>query len=489
MSIRWIEDQYIKENSIEYREYQVKLAKIAINKNTLILLPTGLGKTTIALLIIADILKKSNKKVLLMAPTRVLVNQHYTFLKEHLKIIDIAIITGEHLINKRKDGWNNSIICATPQVVANDLEHGIIKPDEFGLVIFDEAHRAIGNHAYTKIAKLLKDYARIIALTATIPTELSKAKEIRDNLFIEHIEHRDENSPDIKPYIHDTIIESIEVELPLIIRKIREHISNAIDKRIDILKKSNIIRSNSITELINAKEYDIIKSNKELAKTIFTAIRLYHALKILDTQSLKAFVMFCERLKSKRTIGMYSLLNDQDFKNAYEIARGALISNIEHPKIDKLKEIISNERGKVLIFTSYRDNVEVLYKELLRNGYKVGYLIGKAGEDGLKEDEQVSMVEMFRNNTINILIATNVGEEGLDISECNLVIFYDNVPSVIRFIQRKGRTGRKSRGRVILLVTKDTLDEAYSYISRRKVNSISKIARKINNKDGLLRYL
>lgn len=485
---RWIEHQNIKEKSIEYRDYQVNLAKAALNKNTLILLPTGLGKTTIALLIIADMLNR-NKRILLMAPTRVLVHQHYLFLKEQLKVTDITIITGEQPAHKRKREWdNNSIITATPQVVQNDLENGIIKPEDFSLVVFDEAHRAIGDHSYSVIASLLKDHARIVGLTATIPSERAKANEIIDNLSIESIEHRDEESPDVKLYIHETKIETIHVELPLVIRKIREYIERAMDKRLDILKRSGLVHNGNITELIRVKEYDIIKKNRNLAKMLFATIRLYHALKILDTQSLRAFVKFCDRVEENKGIG--DLFRDENFRNAYEIARGALISNIEHPKISKLYEIVEKEEGKILIFTSYRDNVEVLYNELKEKGCRVGYLIGKAGEHGLKEEEQVDTVQKFRDNTINILIATNVGEEGLDISECNLVIFYDNVPSVIRFIQRKGRTGRKSAGRVILLVTKDTLDEAYANISRRKMKSVKNIAKRIKpSKKGILDYV
>ena len=487
--MRWVEHRYIKEESIEYRDYQVNLAKIALKKNTLILLPTGLGKTTIALLIIADML--DDKRVLLMAPTRVLVHQHYSFLKEHLKIFDIGLITGEQLAYKRSDEWaSNSIICATPQVVQNDLENGIIKPQDFSLVIFDEAHRAIGNHAYSRIASLLKDHARIIGLTATIPSERRKAKEIIDNLSIENIEQRDEESKDVKPYIHETRIETINVELPLLIRKIRDYLQKAMSNRIDTLKRSGLVKSGNITELIKVKEYDIIKKNRNFARILFATIRLYHALKILDTQSLSAFVKFCDRLRERKGIGTYSLLTDENFMNAYEIARGALISHIEHPKIDKLYEIVGKEEGKILIFTSYRDNVEVLYNALKDKGCRVGYLIGKAGEHGLKEEEQVNTVQQFRDGIINILIATNVGEEGLDISECNLVVFYDNVPSVIRFIQRKGRTGRKSAGRVIMLITKDTLDEAYSHISRRKIKSARNIAKKIKpSKKGMLDYL
>ena len=70
-------------------------------------------------------------------------------------------------------------------------------------------------------------------------------------------------------------------------------------------------------------------------------------------------------------------------------------------------------------------------------------LIGKAGKDGLKQKKQIEAVEKFREGEYNVLVSTRVGEEGLDISEVNLVVLYDNVPSSIRFVQRRGTNGKK----------------------------------------------
>lgn len=201
---------------------------------------------------------------------------------------------------------------------------------------------------------------------------------------------------------------------------------------------------------------------------------------MLDTQGVTSFLKFCDRLQAKRGIGVRDLFLDSNFKNAYEFARGAEVSGIEHPKVDKLKEILSGIDGKILVFTSYRDSVEVLYNKLKNMGFNAGYLIGKAGERGLKQKAQVDAVDKFREGEYKILVATQVGEEGLDISECNLVVFYDNVPSAIRFVQRKGRTGRKAPGRVVVLITKDTLDEAYYWISKRKMKEAKGMVKRIN---------
>jgi Fanconi anemia group M protein len=104
-------------------------------------------------------------------------------------------------------------------------------------------------------------------------------------------------------------------------------------------------------------------------------------------------------------------------------------------------------------------------------GISAGILIGKAGESGLKQKEQIETVQKFRDGVFQVLVATRVGEEGLDIAEVNQVIFYDNVPSSIRFVQRRGRTGRKDTGKLVVLIAKNTIDERYYWIGKRKMLS------------------
>ena len=207
MSEDYISHKFIKPNSIETRQYQVSLAKDAANQNSLIVLPTGLGKTTIALQVIADYMEQAKGGVLFLAPTRVLVNQHYDFLKKNVLIDDIGIITGEDLVAKRKKLWINSIVCATPEITRNDLRRQIVSPDQFSLVIFDEAHRAIGDYAYTAIADSFLGDVRFLAMTATLPSEKQKAEEVVKSLRIQSVLQKTDESPDVKPvsYTHLTL--------------------------------------------------------------------------------------------------------------------------------------------------------------------------------------------------------------------------------------------------------------------------------------------
>ena len=99
------------------------------------------------------------------------------------------------------------------------------------------------------------------------------------------------------------------------------------------------------------------------------------------------------------------------------------------------------------------------------------------------------MIEKFRAGEINVLVATSIAEEGLDIPEVNEVIFYEPIPSAIRTIQRTGRTARLSKGKLKILVTKKTLDEVFHYAAYHKekkmYKAIETIKQNFNNNKSL----
>jgi ERCC4-type nuclease len=92
----------------------------------------------------------------------------------------------------------------------------------------------------------------------------------------------------------------------------------------------------------------------------------------------------------------------------------------------------------------------------------------KDGSDGMTQNEQQETLDDFRAGEFEVLVSTSVAEEGLDVPEVDLVLFYEPVPTAIRSIQRKGRTGRQAEGRVVVLMAEDTRDEAYFWISKRR---------------------
>ena len=470
----FIEKKYVKKNSIEKRDYQINLATQAIKENCIVVLPTGLGKTAVALHVIAEYLAKGTGGILFLAPTRVLVNQHYEFLKNNLTLDDISLITGEDLIPKRTKLWNSSIICATPEIARNDLNRKIVSSEQFSLVIFDEVHRTVGDYAYSGIAERFENSStRIVGMTATLPSEKEKATEILTKLKISSVAERTEDSSDVKPYTQKTNTEWINVELPPELKVIQTLLKLALDERYDTLRKNGIrlAEQQSLSALLRNRSF-VLTQNRKSAKPLFTAIRIHYALNILEAHGITPFLKFCDRAKAKKGVGVKDLFElDPNFTRAIHLAKNAQSHGIEHSKIPKLKEVIESVPGKALIFTSYRDSVDLIFNELTKLGISAGILIGKAGVSGLKQKKQIETVQNFRDGLFRVLVATRVGEEGLDIAEVNQVIFYDNVPSSVRFIQRRGRTGRKDTGKLVVLIAKNTIDETYYWIGRRKISA------------------
>ena len=480
----------VKPESLEERRYQLELAAISSLNNTLAVLPTGLGKTAIALLAIANILSKDPaSRCLVLAPTRVLVHQHFSFLSKHLALApeQIGVLTGEDTVAARQEIWSKRLVCATPQVTEADIQRKQCNIANFSLVVFDEVHRAVGNHAYTMIASLyleLNHSGRVLGMTASLPSDKAKVEEIVSKLKIAKIEIRDESSEDVKQYVFKTNAEWIKLELSPLLKQVQRLMRESLEQRLKMLEDADLMKRNrfgSITlkDLLKLRmKVDQIQSS-QLRGALFSSIRLLHGLNLVETQSLSAYKSFMDRLIArKRGYGMSELLNDPRVREAYEKAKSGIDAGEEHPKIAEILKLAERvKKGeRAIVFASYRDTVDQIHSELVNHGFRAGFLIGKSGQTGLSQKKQIQALEDLREGVYDILVATQVGEEGLDVAECNFVIFYDNVPSAVRFVQRKGRTGRKAEGTVYVLITKDTKDEAYYWLSRRRMVDVKKIA-------------
>ncbi len=475
---------YVKKGIVEDREYQMSLAKQAAKGNCIVVLPTGLGKTTVALRVIAEYLRNAEAGVLFLAPTKVLVSQHCEFLKGTMTIQDISMVTGEDTVKGRTKLWNNSIVCATPEITRNDLNRSLILPSQFGLAVFDEVHRTVGDYAYSAIAaKLVSANTKLLGITATLPDDIGKATEIMKMLRIQSVARRDESSPDVSPYIQQTNTVPVKVHLTPEMNEIRTHIKAALELRYATLRAEGIrigVRP-SLTDLLGARQHVLARA-RHAAKPLFTAIRITYALNMFEIHGATTFMRFCKRVEKKGGAGTKELLEvDPHFTAAIRGAKRMQEAGEEHPKIHKLCEIVKGISGKMLIFSSYRDSLDVIRQSLEGIGVQAGVLVGQAGETGLKKKKQIEVVEKFRSGEYRVLLATRVGEEGLDIAEVNDVIFYDNVPSSIRYIQRRGRTGRKQAGNLTVLIAKGTMDEVYNIIGRRKVTKTKNMAANLEN--------
>ena len=510
-----IEHPLIWNNSIELRLYQKNIAELANRRNTMVILPTALGKTVISLLVCADILYKyRDRRVLMMAPTRPLISQHMKSFSSILKILEeqVAGVTGKTPPEARRAIWDNKgdrLIFATPQVVKNDLEEGRLHLQDFSLLVFDEAHRAVKDYAYTSIAKEYINQSPcpvILAMTASPGAERKRMQEVCDNLFVEHVEYRSEDDPDVKPYVNPIDVKWEWFNLPEEYRYIISTLRSMLDERLMWLIQKRILRKKSIEwvfkrDLIEAGEalrYRLELTMEEQRAPLHialmnqsSALTLMYCLELMGSQgsySLKAFLDRMEEDGGKT----HSLL----LKDPRIIEIKLLIAGItkEHPKIQRLVELIKEHRysirdrrntsnSKILVFTQYRDTARHIVNILSRNGILSSRFVGQAkrqGDEGMKQNEQASVLESFKNGEFDVLVATSIAEEGLDIPEVDLVVFYEPIPSEIRYIQRKGRTGRKSAGMVTILAANDTVDMRHLYASNQRVEKMKKSLSMIN---------
>lgn len=481
--------------SIEERPYQVVIARECLRRNTLVVLPTGLGKTVIALRVIAERLRSGDSKCLFLAPTKPLVEQHARFLESRLDGLTVAMMTGETSTKKRAKIWEASrVIVATPQVVENDILSSRASLRDVGLIVFDEAHRAVGDYAYVYIAEQYQRqtiHGLVLGMTASPGADPQKIRELCHVLDIKGVEVRTEADPDIAPHVHGIDVNWIEVPLPENLRIIAEHVKRAFARPIAELRSGGVIKTARppVKDLLLAQGL-LLKRIKDagpegatraysLLSSQAAALKLSHAIELVETQGLRAFVSYMEKMNRDESKAARAILADPDVVKAVILAQNA---KVEHPKLRRVAIILQRQFTKkpdslVIVFTQFRETAELLFQELSKvEGIRPIRFVGqadKANDKGLSQAEQSAIIEDFKKGRHNTLIATSVAEEGLDIPATDLVVFYEPVPSEIRSIQRRGRTGRGRAGTALILVTKGTRDEISRWSGRNKERKMS----------------
>lgn len=504
----YIDHPLIKSNAIEARLYQQVLAADVLKKgNTMIVAPTALGKTIVATLVAADRLEKvKNSKILVLAPSKPLAIQHESTFKEFLTV-PCSSITGAVKTDERVKRWEESqIICATPQTVESDLLKGRYSLKDVSLVVFDECHHGVGSYSYVYLAsRYVKEskFNLILGLTASPGSDKEKIKEVCDNLYIQSIVVKTEEDNDVRPYCNPVAIDWVRVKMSSELEKIKTHVDKALKIRLKGLKNMGVIRTVSVNKLDILKARGRVQSaiarsvnpKKECFQAISilsAVINIQHSQELIETQGVVTFNKYVARLRKKKTKAAKSLIQDPNFGKAIYLAREAEKHGLEHPKLKKVTDIIKKELGqngqtklqsdryvkdadqkssKIMVFTQYRDSLEMIHQKLEKEGIKSAKFFGQAsrdGEKGLTQKEQKEIIKAFKIGEYDVLLSTSVAEEGIDIPAVDLVILYEPVPSEVRMIQRRGRTGRKRSGRVKVLITNGTRDEGYYWASVNK---------------------
>ena len=493
------------------REYQKKIAEVATSTNTLVVLPTGLGKTIIAIMVTAEMLARDpGSKVMVLAPTRPLVMQHLRSFTSELRLPEgsMAALTGTVDPGERELLWMKArVVFATPQTVYNDVRHGRISLKDVALAVFDEAHRSVRDYTYTKLATAYRETAAkplIMGLTASPGASREKVNEIKRNLFIEAVEARNEESEDVKEYVEKTSVEAIRVRVPDEYYETTLRLRELYNDKVKKLLSGGFLRSNRVSKKALLEARSAISARLKSAQAtggqkgyIFGAIinqaqavAILHALEMIETQGSGPLLRYLEKMRERQDKGkaISSLLRDEKWLRIEEEA--AKIAQTPHPKIPVLVDVVRSQLARkgdsrVIVFTQYRDTIEDIIRTLDGAGFATRRFVGQAdreGSKGMDQQMQTRTLEEFRRGEFKVLVSSSIGEEGLHVPDVDLVVFYEAVPSEIRSIQRRGRTGRTTEGRVVILLAEGTVDESYYYSTLMKENRMRELVRQTNQK-------
>ncbi|KAL2114428.1 hypothetical protein VUR80DRAFT_7116 [Thermomyces stellatus] len=487
------------------REYQYSIVSNSLYNNTLVALPTGLGKTFIAATVMLNFYRwTKSAQIVFVAPTKPLVSQQVEACFNIVGIprSDTTLLTGDVSPGLRAEEWGaKRVFFMTPQTLHNDLCSGFADPKRIVLLVVDEAHRAVGEYAYAKVIKFIRRFSksiRVLALTATPGSKVETVQEVIDNMGISHVEIRTEESMDIRQYVQNREVETEILDPSDEINKIKDLFSKVLQPLVDKLSAQNIYCGRDAMSLTT---YGLVKAQRDwfqgpgrhasqgvqhMLRAVFSVLQgIAHSIKLLNFHGIKPFfdnmVTLRNEVEAKGQKGSKYRLGIVKDKNFIE-----MMDTIDkwlktpdfagHPKLTVLANRILNHfmdhptqgsSTRVIVFSEYRDSAEEIvrilnmHRPMIRARVFVGQADSKRSE-GMKQAQQIQTIEDFKAGKFNVLVATSIGEEGLDIGQVDLIICYDASSSPIRMLQRMGRTGRKRAGRIILLLMRGKEEDNYA---------------------------
>ncbi|KAF4638030.1 hypothetical protein G7Y89_g68 [Cudoniella acicularis] len=494
------------------RDYQFSIVRNGLFNNLLVALPTGLGKTFIAATIMLNYFRwTKDAQIVFVAPTKPLVAQQAEacFNTVGIPKSQTTMLTGEQAPALRAEEWaEKRVFFMTPQTLENDLSHGIADPKKVVLLVVDEAHRATGNYAYVKVVKFIRRFNtsfRVLALTATPGANVEAVQEVVDGLEISKVEIRTEESIDIQQYVHRRNIDQIVLDPSDDMIMIKELFAKALQPLVNQLCAQNAYWTKdpmALTPfgLLQAKKAWFASDAgrraslpmKGMMNGLFTILAsVAHGIKLLNFHGIGPFFSsikeFRQGVEDGYKGGKYrkQIVDNPDFKKMMDRMQAWINKDdfVGHPKLTYLCDTILNHfmdagegrlgadappsSTRVIVFAEYRDSAEDICRVLNRHGpmVRASVFVGQADSkrsEGMNQGKQLETIKGFKSGKFNVIVATSIGEEGLDIGQVDLIVCYDASASPIRMLQRMGRTGRKRAGNIVLLLMRGKEQDSFT---------------------------
>ncbi|KAL1603719.1 3'-5' DNA helicase [Paraconiothyrium brasiliense] len=479
------------------RDYQFNIVARGLFHNLLVALPTGLGKTFIAATIMLNFFRWTTEaQIVFVAPTKPLVAQQIDACFHICGIprsVTTMLIGGVAPALRAEEWATKRVFFMTPQTLVNDLKHGYADPKKIVLLVVDEAHRATGGYAYVEAVSFLRRFNnsfRVLALTATPGADIDAVQKVIDGLDISRVEIRTERSLDIVKYIHGRRVEKHVFKISDEMQMCMDLYSQALQPTVNKVAGLNAFYSK---DPLDITPYGVTLARKRWAQdagqratpaqkgmvnSVFTILgSISQGMELLKFHGIGPFYVKMKEFRESQSQGKSktkeSICNSDAFKKLMtrlQTWTGAE-NFVGHPKMEFLQQAVLDhfvnagdgsgtdtaaKQTRIMVFAHFRDSAEEIvrvlrrHQPLIRPRVFVGQSSGKNSE-GMNQKEQLAVIEKFKEGTFNTLVATSIGEEGLDIGDLDLIILYDSKASPIRMLQRMGRTGRKREGKVIFL--------------------------------------
>ena len=492
----------LSEGLVEARAYQLEAVDEALTSSMLLVMPTAAGKTAVIWMTIANKLSEENGRVILIAPTVGLVDQHLRSIRDVISLEEEAIsITGQIPPSDRVGLWGSSrLIIATPKVIVNDVKNDVLRLSEFSLLVIDEAHHCTGEHAMAMVCDYYTSSSsspHILGATASPGHRPDTVREICTRTGASRIHIRNSDEEMLKGYLSELEIREISVRVPEKMKELARPFviwqQGIVDRqrRLGRYILPGMISFAGLSSAMDRSRSAIGRgevSGYQSVSQIAIAMRLHHLINCLLSQGVSASREYLERLEngddsSKKTVRDF--LRDPRVRDLLEKLEGMVEI---HSKIGAVRRMVRERlrrdpNSRVIVFANYRDTIASLESSLEGlDSVKAIRFVGQSsrgGRQGLSPKDQVSVLHEFRDGGANVLLATSIGEEGLDIPSADLVIFYEPVSSEIRTIQRRGRTGRQRLGEVIVLIAEGTRDEGAKAMAVRREENMQRAVHRV----------
>lgn len=485
----------LRREAVDARAYQLEAVDCALADPTLLVLPTGLGKTAVEWAVIAERLRAHGGKAVLVAPTNALVDQHRRMLLDMIAGSErdgaLVALTGATPPAKRGALWEAAeLIVATPQVVRNDVVAGRISLADVAILVLDEAHHARGAEAMGMLGEQYRAQARsplVLAATASPGATSDAINDLCERLGLDRVHARRSEDALLAPHAVGLEVHEIRVDVPDRLKALAAPLQQWLESHVSRLRRlgwytrsGDHITTGGVQQAFGHIQRAIAAGDArgyQAAKQAADAQRLLNVIASLLSQGVAATRESLERMARAAASGdakVQRFLTDP--RMTLLIERLQPMAEI-HPKVSMVRRLVVEQLerqpdSRVMVFATFRDTGMELVTALQDvDGVRAERFVGQAkrdGDEGLSQKEQLEVLERFRDGRSNVLVATSVGEEGLDVPAADRVILYEPVGSEIRTIQRRGRTGRHRDGEVYVLLARGTRDEGARQAARAK---------------------